>query len=105
MTRGISDVNVDIPSGDGRYGYLRLEFKSQTGQQSSDQHTYQLLVSQYGHGKYVICRSVSDAVTAIADYLGESREYWQMLAKRYAPRDHPKTRKLPSFGNILEEFL
>jgi hypothetical protein len=37
MTRDISDVNVDIPSGDGKYGYLRLEFKSETGHQSPDQ--------------------------------------------------------------------
>jgi hypothetical protein len=39
MTRGISDVNVDLPSGDGRYGYLRMEFKSDIGHQSPDQCT------------------------------------------------------------------
>jgi hypothetical protein len=95
MTRGVSDVSVDIPSGDGRYRYLRLEFKSQTGHQSSDQRTYQPLVSQYGHGKYVICRSVSDAVTAIADYLGESHEDWQMLEKKYAPSERSNVGSCP----------
>jgi hypothetical protein len=39
------------------------------------------LASQYGAGKYVIYRTVSDAITALANYLGESQDYWQMLQK------------------------
>jgi hypothetical protein len=104
MTRGISDVNVDIPSGDGKYGYLRLEFKSDTGCQSPDQHTFQSLVSQYGRGKYVICRTVSEAITAIADHLGESRDFWQMLQKKYSPREQRK-KPIPPLDDIWKEFL
>ncbi|MDR0742150.1 MAG: hypothetical protein LBE98_01660 [Puniceicoccales bacterium] len=103
MTRGISDVNVDIPSRDGRYGYLRLEFKSDTGCQSPDQRTYQSLVSQYGNGKYVICRTISDAITALADHLGESRDYWQMLQKKYSPREQKKPSPLPD--DLWDAFL
>jgi hypothetical protein len=103
MTRGISDVNVDLPSGDGRYGYLRLEFKSDTGCQSPDQCTYQSLVSQYGCGRYVICRTVSDAITALADHLGESRDYWQMLQKKYSPREQRKPPTLPD--DLWDAFI
>ena len=104
MTRGISDVNVDIPSGDGKYGYLRLEFKSDTGRQSTDQRTFQALVSQYGHGRYVICHTVSEAITALADHLGESRDYWQMLQKKYSPKEQQR-KSFPCPDDIWEAFL
>jgi hypothetical protein len=103
MTRGISDVNVDLPSRDGKFGYLRLEFKSDTGHQSPDQRTYQSLVSQYGQGRYVICRTVSDAIAALADHLGESRDYWQMLQKKYSPREQKKASPLPD--NLWDAFI
>jgi hypothetical protein len=80
-----------------------MEFKSDTGHQSPDQCTYQSLVSQYGCGKYVICRTVSDAITALADHLGESRNYWQMLQKKYSPREQKKPFHLPD--DIAHAFI
>lgn len=50
LTRGVSDINVDLPSHDNRFGYLRIELKAASGVQSSDQKEYQRLVNQYGGG-------------------------------------------------------
>jgi hypothetical protein len=104
MTRGISDVNIDIPSRDGRYGYLRLEFKSDTGCQSPDQRTYQSLASQYGNGKYVICRTISDVLQVLADYFGDPISHWQTLFWKYGPKESTKKRRMPSLEEDLGEF-
>ncbi|MDR1457738.1 MAG: hypothetical protein LBI47_02745, partial [Puniceicoccales bacterium] len=62
------------------------------------------LVSQYGHGRYVICRTVSEAITALADHLGESRDYWQMLQNKYSPREQPK-KPIPPLDDIWKAFV
>jgi hypothetical protein len=104
MTRGISDVNVDIPSKDGQYGYLRLEFKSTGGYQSPDQKAYQSLVTSHGKGKYVVCRTISDVLQVLADYFGDPISHWQLLFWKYGPKEITKKRRLPSLEEVLGEF-
>jgi hypothetical protein len=71
----------------GRYGYLRIEFKSDTGKQTAAQEAYEHLVGQYGGGKYVVCRSMGAALCALAEHLGEAVEYWEMLYAKYGVRE------------------
>ena len=86
LHRGVADVAVDLPSADHSYGYLRIEFKTPTGSQSPDQRNYQRLVTTYGSGLYVICRSVDDAFSVLANYLGLDPASFLAKVKTLRPR-------------------
>lgn len=86
LHRGVSDVAVDLPSRDGRYGFLRIEFKSPVGVQSDDQREYQRLVTLYGRGLYLLCRSSDEAFMALSDYLGLDREGFMSKIRKLKPR-------------------
>jgi hypothetical protein len=51
----------------------------------------------------VRARAVKAASAAIADYLGESQDYWQMLRKKYSPREQRKPTPLPD--DLWDAFL
>lgn len=63
---GVSDVILQIP----RKGFscLCLEFKTPKGRQSDEQKEYQRQAEQYG-SRYIIVRSVSEAIEAVKWYL------------------------------------
>lgn len=50
------------------YGALLIEMKTPTGKQNESQKEWERLISQDGY-KYVICRSVSEFMQEIEDYL------------------------------------
>jgi hypothetical protein len=66
VKRGISDVILQIP----RKGYagLCLEFKTPEGRQSDEQKEYQRQTESAGN-KYVIVRSVGQALQTVKEYL------------------------------------
>ena len=86
LHRGVADVAVDLPSSDHSYGYLRIEFKTPTGSQSPDQRHYQHLVTSYGSGLYVVCRSVDEAFSTLATYLGLDRDHFLDKVKSLRPK-------------------
>lgn len=63
---GVSDVILLIPK--KGFASLLLEFKTQSGQQSDEQKEFQRQAEMCG-SKYVIVRSVKDALAAMKDYL------------------------------------
>ncbi|MDR1556220.1 MAG: VRR-NUC domain-containing protein [Tannerellaceae bacterium] len=63
---GVADVILLMP-GSG-YGSLAIEFKTITGRQSPAQIEFQKQAEKAGN-KYVICRSATDAIMAISEYL------------------------------------
>jgi hypothetical protein len=89
LQRGASDVNVDLPSGDGRYGYLRLEFKSANGIQSPEQKYFQRIVEDFGGGHYAIVRSADEAFRVLATYLGLPSSDFASACSRLLPRKGP----------------
>lgn len=86
LTRGVSDVCVDLPSADGRYGFLRIEFKTPAGVQSTEQLEYERLVTLYGGGLYVVCRSSDEAFRAISAFLGLDSEAFMAKIQALKPR-------------------
>ena len=66
VKRGVADVILQIPK--KGYASLCLEFKTSTGKQSPDQKEYQRQVEMAG-GKYVIVRSVEQAIRELQLYL------------------------------------
>jgi hypothetical protein len=66
VKRGVADVLLLIP----RCGFasLCLEFKTKTGKQSDDQKEFQEQAENCG-SKYVIVRSVKDAIDEMKNYL------------------------------------
>lgn len=48
LTAGVADINIDLPSADGKYGYLRIELKSNIGRQSEEQKNFERLVREHG---------------------------------------------------------
>ena len=63
---GVSDVILLMP-GSG-YGSLAIEFKTRAGRQSPVQMEFQRQAEKAGN-KYVICKSATDAIMAISEYL------------------------------------
>ena len=63
---GVSDVILLIPK--GGYASLCLEFKTEVGKQSQHQKEFQKQAESCG-SKYVIVRSVKDAVDEVRSYL------------------------------------
>lgn len=74
-TRGISDINCDLPSASGEFGYLRIELKTSMGSQSPDQKAYEHLVTAYGRALYVVCRSENEVFVVLANYLALGRGF------------------------------
>ena len=68
VKRGVADVILQIPK--KGYASLCLEFKTSTGKQSAEQKEYQRQVELAG-SKYVIVRSVEQAIRAMQQYLGK----------------------------------
>lgn len=66
VKRGVSDVILLIPR--NGYGSLCIEFKTEDGQQSDNQKEFQRQAEAAGN-KYVVARSVMDAIQAVRDYL------------------------------------
>ncbi|MCW0484086.1 VRR-NUC domain-containing protein [Gaoshiqia sediminis] len=63
---GVSDVILLIPK--KGFASLLMEFKTQSGRQSDEQKEFQRQAEMCG-SKYVIVRSVNDALAAMKDYL------------------------------------
>ncbi|MDR2917833.1 MAG: VRR-NUC domain-containing protein [Tannerella sp.] len=63
---GVSDVILQIPK--KGYASLCMEFKTPKGKQSDEQKEYQRQVEMVGN-KYVIVRSVSQAIKVMKEYL------------------------------------
>lgn len=63
---GVSDVILLIPK--GGFASLCLEFKTKTGKQSDEQKEFQKQAEMCG-SKYVIVRSVKDAIDEMKEYL------------------------------------
>ena len=63
---GVSDVILQIPK--KGYACLCLEFKTPTGRQSDEQKEYQRQAEMAG-SKYVIVRSVIQAINVVNEYL------------------------------------
>lgn len=109
-TNGVSDVNIDLPSPDGQYGYLRIELKSVTGKQSVTQQHYQGLVTQYGHGYYSVCQSLDDVLTTLACYFKEPMSKWQELWALYGPKSTyvsktAKQKTYRTFDELIADYL
>lgn len=66
VKRGVADVILQIPK--KGYASLCLEFKTPTGRQSDEQKEYQRQVELAGN-KYIVVRSVEQAIRAITEYL------------------------------------
>ena len=66
VKKGVADVILQIPK--KGYATLCLEFKTPVGRQSPDQKEYQRQVEMAG-SKYVIVRSVAEAIEAVRAYL------------------------------------
>lgn len=67
VKRGVADVILQIPK--KGYASLCLEFKTPTGRQSDEQKEYQRQVEMAG-SKYVVVRSVEQAIRIMQKYLG-----------------------------------
>lgn len=69
VTSGVSDVILLIP----RKGFssLCLEFKTPVGKQSNEQKIFQYEAEKAGN-KYVVVRSVKEAIDTLSWYLGNS---------------------------------
>ena len=63
---GVSDVILLIPK--GGFASLCMEFKTKTGKQSEEQKEFQRQAEMCG-SKYVIVRSVKEAIEKMKDYL------------------------------------
>ena len=63
---GVSDVLLLVPS--KGFPYLCLEFKTPTGKQSKEQVIFEEQVNSVG-GKYVVVRSVKEALGVVKGYL------------------------------------
>jgi hypothetical protein len=63
---GVSDVILQIPK--KGYASLCMEFKTKTGRQTDEQKEYQRQVEMAG-SKYVIVRSVEQAIKTMRNYL------------------------------------
>jgi hypothetical protein len=66
---GVADLQLARHS--GQYGALFIEMKTRTGRQADTQRNWQQLIEKDGY-KYVICRSLSEFMEAINDYLHTS---------------------------------
>lgn len=63
---GVADVLLLIPK--GGFASLCLEFKTKTGKQSPEQKEFQIQAEKCG-SKYVIVRSVKEAIEKVREYL------------------------------------
>lgn len=68
VKRGVADVILQVPK--KGYASLCLEFKTPTGKQSDEQKEYQRQVEMAG-SKYVVVRSVEQAIRIVQKYLGK----------------------------------
>lgn len=66
VKRGIADVILQIPK--KGYASLCLEFKTPSGKQSDEQKEYQRQVELAG-SKYIVVRSVHQAIRVVQEYL------------------------------------
>lgn len=66
VKRGVADVILQVPK--KGYASLCLEFKTPTGRQSDEQKEYQRQVEMAG-SKYVVVRSVEQAIRVMLQYL------------------------------------
>lgn len=66
VKRGVADVILQVPK--KGFASLCLEFKTPTGRQRPEQKEYQRQVEMAG-SKYVIVRSVEEAIKAVKEYL------------------------------------
>lgn len=66
MLAGVADILLLVAR--GGHGFLALEFKTKKGQQSDAQRVWQRECENNGN-KYVVVRSVEEAIAAVEDYL------------------------------------
>lgn len=71
LKRGVADTILLMPR--GGYASLCLEFKTEKGEQSDDQKEFQQQATENG-SKYVIVRSVNEAISEVKNYLKQSVE-------------------------------
>ena len=66
---GVADLILLYP---GKLGHvLCIEFKTDTGRQSSDQYNWQVAAQDAGNG-YFLCRSIEDFIRVVQEHLKES---------------------------------
>jgi hypothetical protein len=65
---GVADVLLLVPS--KQYAFLCLEFKTDKGKQSEHQEEFERQVNSV-FGKYVVVRSVEEAVMEVTEYLNK----------------------------------
>ncbi|MCF0120549.1 MAG: VRR-NUC domain-containing protein [Bacteroidaceae bacterium] len=70
VVAGVSDLNLDMASADGRHHGLRIEMKQGGGRQSEHQRTWQQAVERQGY-RYEVVRSVDEFIALIGEYLGD----------------------------------
>lgn len=80
VKRGIADVILQVPK--KGFASLCLEFKTLTGKQSGDQREYQRQVEMAG-SKYVVVRSVEQALRVMQEYLKTEK-----VKKQYESNDN-----------------
>lgn len=66
VKRGVADVILLIPK--KGFASLCIEFKTKTGRQSDEQKEFQMQAEKCG-SKYVIVRSVKEAIEKVGEYL------------------------------------
>jgi hypothetical protein len=71
LKAGVSDTILLVPS--GGYASLCIEFKTETGKQSEAQKEFQKQAETNGN-KYVIVRSVSQAIQEVKNYLTQEKQ-------------------------------
>lgn len=75
LKRGVADTILLIPR--GGYASLCMEFKTEDGSQSDDQKEFERQATENG-SKYVIVRSVNEAIIEVKNYLKQPVENKQV---------------------------
>ncbi|MGL6038129.1 MAG: VRR-NUC domain-containing protein [Soonwooa sp.] len=67
---GVSDLLLLHPNKD--FNFLAIEMKTEKGKQTPNQKKWQKEIEQFGFGKYVICKNLTDFMTEINNYLKQT---------------------------------
>lgn len=70
VKRGVSDLLLLVPNAE--YNFLAIEMKAEKGIQSPNQKQWQKSIEALGFGKYIICRSTTEFIFKVNEYLKNS---------------------------------
>lgn len=105
LTKGISDINCDLPSADGTIPFLRIELKSSDGVQSEEQLDYQRKIRKYTAGNYCVIRSLEAFFKLLARHLGLPEREFLEKVEQLKPDNRPKFLKDISAKSALDAFF